>query len=402
MRRNWLFYLLMVAMVAAGAYVMGERLLYVALAVLAGMPVASYIMTFILLRVLTVSQRAPEAVVKGNVGMITLRLSNVSPAFFGYISCQFYTDDFAVETEEGVTVWLQDAAATETVGATHEIPFTVKYRGFFNIGLKTIHATDILGLFRLSRRTNKKVPLVALPRVVALGHFPLATHLLTQAHSRFDIKDEDYATISDIRPYLPTDSIKRVHWKLTAKRSEWLVKNFQSNALNKVTMVFDTLQLPLRYKEQIILEDRMIEMSMAIARHCLYQGMPVEFLTGDGHRAECHNPASFEAIYHMGSQLAFTETPALTPLSMLTHSLNDASGYLNMMIFTTRLDSELYERIANGMNNGHYIAVLYFPPIIKDPATESVYRLLNDSGAPVFRIDETTLAEDTTQEDAHV
>jgi uncharacterized protein (DUF58 family) len=401
MKRNRALYLVFLLFLAVVTYMEGERLLYVALAVLAAMPVLSYAVTFFLLRFLQVTQHAPPSVVKNQPNEIKIWMHRVSPTFFYNITCKFYTDDFAVDIREGVTMWLGGGDSNVKASATQDIPFTVKYRGMFNIGLESIQVSDLMGMFRLKRRIRRKLSLTSYPRIVELSSFPLATHLLTQAHSRFDIRDEDYATISDIRPYLPTDSIKRVHWKLTAKRNEWLVKNFQSNALNKVTMVFDTLRLNLRYREQLILEDRMMEMAMGLARFCLAHGMPVEFMTGEGHSVESHNVASFETIYHVGSDLAFNKSPAFSPAAMLSHFLNDASGYLNMMVFTTRLDSDFYERLINGKNNGHYIAVLYFSTIIRDGESEEIYAMLSEGGAPVYRIDDNSLTE-IKEETTHV
>jgi hypothetical protein len=102
----------------------------------------------------------------------------------------------------------------------------------------------------------------------------------------------------------------------------------------------------------------------------------------------------FESIYRIGSKLSFTETPSLNPQSMLTHCLNEASGYLNAVIMTPRLDAALYERILNGMNNGHYIAVLYFSAPIKDADSENIYTLLSEGGAPCFRITEESLVHE--------
>jgi uncharacterized protein (DUF58 family) len=377
------------AVLLVSAWIYGERLLYIALIVFSAMPVVSFITAFVLLRVLMVSQTIPDTVVKNDTGVITLRFRNPAPVFFGNIQCVFHTDDFAVETEEGTTLWLK---TLET--ATQEIPFRVKYRGIFQVGIKSVQAVDMMGLFRLKRRFYKKTEIHVLPRIVDMSGFPLAMNVLTEAHSRYDIKDEDYATISDIRPYLPTDSIKRVHWKLTAKRNEWLVKNFQSNVLNKVTVIFDSLRLHLRYKEQIILEDRIIETAMGLARFCLRKGMPVNFMTGEGHTVSCQNAAMFETVYTIGSHLIFKEKPPYNPQSMLTQCLNDAAGYVNALILTPRLDGSLYERIVNGMNNGHYIAVLYFPTTIKDPDSEEIFQLLSEGGAPCFRVTEESLVDE--------
>ncbi|MCL2500844.1 MAG: DUF58 domain-containing protein [Defluviitaleaceae bacterium] len=386
MARGRILYAALLLLILALAWIYGERLLYFALIVFAAMPVASLLITFIMLRTLVISQIIPKAAVKDDTGFITLLLFNPTPLPFGNMGCVLHSDGFAVETEREVSFWL---APFQTV--RREVPFTAKYRGMYKVGLDAVYAVDLMGLFRLRRGLDKKTDITILPRIVDISGFPLAMTLLTQAHSRFDIKDEDYATISDIRPYIPTDSIKRVHWKLTAKRNEWLVKNFQSNALNKVTLILDSVQLPLRCAERIVLEDRIIELSMGLARYCLRKGMPVDFMVGEGHTLSCQNPSMFDPIYRIGSELAFTEYPHFNPQSMLTHYLNEASGYLNAVIMTPRLDATLYERIANAVNSGHYIAVLYFTAPIRDEDSETVYGLLSDSGMPCFRITEESL-----------
>jgi len=219
-----------------------------------------------------------------------------------------------------------------------------------------------------------------------MSKFPIASNLLTQAQSSFDIRDEDYATVSDIRPYLPTDSIKRVHWKLTAKRNEWLVKNFQSNALHQVTLILDTKRMDDNYKDQIITEDRMVEMFIGLTDFCLKRGMPVEYTAGEGHKVIARNHGDFEAVYQTIGRLRFEEAPTLSPYSILSQGLNDAAGNVNAIILTQRLDATLYERIVSAQHNGHYVAVIYFAPHSPDKETEMIYELLEEGTGDCFRI----------------
>ena len=391
MRRNRLLYLLMLALTAGAAYVYGERLLYVALAVLLIMPVASLLLTFVLLYVLRVTQTLPDTIVKSERAFIKLHLHNVSPAFFGNIACNFHTDDFAVEMEEALTIWLRTKHEMQQFddryrGVKLEIPFSVKYRGLFAVGLKSIRATDLMGLFRLTRRVNRKQEILALPRVIALNELPLAAHLLTQAQSRFDIKDEDYATISDIRPYVPTDSVKRVHWKLTAKRNEWMVKLFQSNALNTVTIIMDSARRNISEGERYSLEDQIVENTIGLLRFCLTKNMPVELRVTNGAKAHAGNLADFDTAYHMLAELEFEDKTLLNPLAVLTQLLTDAGGNVNIVIFTANITIRLYTQLANAVSKGHYAAVVYFATEKPSPECERIFRLMDEGGFPVFRM----------------
>ena len=386
---NWLLYGGVLMAVAITAWLNGERLLYVALVTLAALPLVSLVLTSFMLRCLKVVQQAPNHIVKNESGQFAIHLHNPTPMPFGNVKCVFYSDHFAVEAPVDLALMLAPMQTT-----LYEVPFTVRYRGVYQVGLQAVQAMDTMGLFRLRRQFRKKVSLVVLPRVVEMTNFPLAMNLMTEANSRFDMRDEDYTTVSDVRPYLPSDSIKRVHWKLTAKRNEWLVKNFQSNALSKVTVILDNLKLDLRYREQIVIEDRMVEMALGLARFCLRRGMPVDLRVGEGTSVRCQQPAEFETIYHVACRMTFDSAPPFSPLTMLIQSLNEATGYINAVIMTSRLDAALYERIISGMNNGNYIAVLYFYSRAATEESEQVYRLLCENGMPCFIITDDSVVEE--------
>ena len=380
---NRLLYTVVLLTVAIYAWFSGERVLYVGTVVLLLMPVLSYVVTFIMLRGLRVKQSVPRSIVKNEEGVFKVRLHNVTPMPFGHVECVFFGDEHAIVTEEIQAFGLRPFKPTVL-----ESSFYARYRGQYALGLKMVRVTDIAGLFQLKRVFNKQVIMTVFPLVVDFDSFPLAMNLLTQAHSRFDIRDEDYATISDIRPYLPTDSIKRVHWKLTAKRNEWLVKIFQANALNQVSVILDSLSLTIPVRERYALEDNMVEASISLARFCLDRGMPVDFLVTDGSEIKTRAAQEFESIYHTSARLKFEPSPKLNPLAILTHVLNDATGYINATIFTVRLDKELFERILSAVGNGHYIAVVYFATFEPDLVSERTYRLLKDGNVPCFRVTE--------------
>ena len=374
-------YLVILILVGGGAWLYGERMMYVALAVLLALPVISYLLAAVGIMNLRINQDLPTSILKEEYGQVVIEIENPIRIPFGNIKCQFYGDGYAV---------VMDDSLTTPVGTfkpiKHVIPFQVNFRGEYEMGLKSIQIMDLTGLFKLTRHTRKRVEIVALPRVAEMKNFPLANNLLTQAQSRFDKRDEDYSTISDIRQYLPTDSIKRVHWKLTAKRNEWLVKNFQSNALHQVELILDSKRLDLDYKELIALEDRMVELSLGLARFCLRRGMPVEYIVGEGHTTNGMTPADFDAIYNTAGQMHFEISPNLSPNSILSQLLNDANGYVNAIILTARLDAPLYERIVNAQNNGHYVAVLYFTPSQPDKDSEKIFRLLTEGNGNVYRV----------------
>ena len=380
-RRNKILYLIIVLSIFIAAWILGERIMYLALFVTITLPILSYIISLILIRRLIIKQSIPTLVVKENPARLTVNIINHTIVPFGQVDCTFFTDNFAIKLPDSETY---DVLPSRSV--REEVEFTILYRGQYKIGIKEIIATDITGLFTIKRKLKDAVDITVMPRIVEMSHLPLAVNIMTESNSRYDIKDEDYATISDIRQYLQGDSIKRVHWKLTAKRNEWLVKIFQSNALNKVNFIFDNKKLDIRYRESVMLEDRMIETAIGMGRFCLMKAMPVDFFTGSGDKASSRGVGEFMTVYDILGNLVYNENPRLSPWSILGQLLNEASGYINVIIFTARLDEILYERLMTATANGHYIAVIYFNTLFPDEESEKIYRLLNLGSVSCWRI----------------
>ncbi|MCL2198600.1 MAG: DUF58 domain-containing protein [Defluviitaleaceae bacterium] len=361
--------------VVAGAYFSGERIMFVSAFVLVVLPMVSYAAMYFLLRGLRVSVVQPASVMKGAEATLLINVHNTTFVPLSGVDVTITRDEDAIIVSDFKAVDISPFG-TDAL----EIPFEITYRGHYDFGLNDVFLMDFTGLFRLRRRFSGDKTITALPQVTDISHFPLTMNLMTQASSRYDIRDEDYSTISDIRQYLPTDSIKRVHWKLTAKRNEWLVKNFSSNALNLVSIILDSTRLNLDPREAYALEDALVENAISIAKFCINKNMPVDFLTA-GQKVAAKSPADFDVIYQNAARLQFSSTDCH---STLAHELNEATGFVNAVIITTNLTAPLYEKIISGTNNGHYIAVMYFQQPIPSEESEKIYEALASGNMPCF------------------
>ena len=370
-------------LIGTGIYtwLIGERILYIAFLVLFFMPIVSLVITYINLKELKISQRLPDKILKNEEGILTIYLQNNAIIPFHDIDAEIVGKRHVVDINE-----YHSSSVDARKSVILKIPFEAFFRGKYEIGLSFIKVSDITGLFRLKIKQKKLVVLHVLPQIKNITSFPIRMNLLSQAQSQFDMKDEDYSTVSDIRQYVPTDSIKRVHWKLTAKRNEWLVKVFESNALNQVVVIFDSLRLDLWEEECYALEDRMIHDAISISRFCLAKGMPVDLCATNGLTTRARSLPEFNVLYEAFSDLEFEDKTVLDCTNILTHVINESTGYVNAIIFTPLLVPSVFERIKNAVNNGHYVAVIYFESAEVNQESEKIYNLLVESGIPCFRV----------------
>ena len=379
--RNRIIWLLILVSSFVYAWITGERILFVAAAVMFSLPIASVILSRYFLARVKLSQTVPRSVLKNDTSELTVRFHNHSIMPFGNVEVVFFGDENALNMPTNDNLFVKPLRTTE-----YKLPFTALYRGHFILGIKAVEVLDITGLFRLKKNFGKFVEVTSLPLIKDLKSFPLNMNTHTQAQARHDLRDEDYATISDIRDYMPTDSIKRVHWKLTAKKGEWLVKIFQSNAQSRVSVILDSLRLDVHPKEMYSLEDHIVETTVAIVKYSLMSGMPVDFFATESFKSSARAMGEFATIYNATGSLKFDRSPPLSSLSILTHLLNEASGYVNAIIICSTLSHDLSERILNATNNGHNITVLYFSTIKSNDESDRIFALLSDSGVMMFNI----------------
>ncbi len=390
---NRLLYFCVLAFFFASAWAYGGAMLYLSLYTLILLPVFSYIVTFFALRGLKVTQRTEnDRLIKDEPSRYEIGIHNKTPLVFNGIEFQFIDDHFAVEANREWKMFYARPFIKETL----TVDFRVRYRGRYGLGLQTLRVNDMLGIFTLRKKLNETIDILVWPKLPDIPHFPLMSNILSQSDSNFEIREEDYAVVTDVRKYEPTDPLKRVHWKLTAKRNEWMVKNFQTNALNRITIMTDTFKPCDEYEESLILEDKIIETAMAVMNYCLRHGMPVEWQVRTDVKREAHSQENFDAVFRMAAELTFDGTPETSSvLPMLNKGINETAGYINAVLFTVKPNLALHERIISAQRMGHNFSVLYFKP--EDSSSdeaEYAFERLKESGIPSYIVTpETDLAD---------
>ncbi len=123
------------------------------------------------------------------------------------------------------------------------LPIHAAHVGVFSVGLHSCTVEDLLGLVR------KKVPfqktsyeLLVLPRTFDIEPLKLApgdpgSELMARA-------TEDLSAPSDVRNYQPGDAMKKIHWKLSLRKRELMVRKFDEPILQDVLILMDCSRPP--------------------------------------------------------------------------------------------------------------------------------------------------------------
>lgn len=102
-------------------------------------------------------------------------------------------------------------------------------RGSYDIGVKYLYISDLFGLFRTEMKLELHRTVVVYPRniVMSADTNRSDTDLPTSVTRKSSSPEQ--AEPADIRDYVPGDSMKNIHWKLSSKSEELQVKNYASN-----------------------------------------------------------------------------------------------------------------------------------------------------------------------------
>ena len=112
-------------------------------------------------------------------------------------------------------------------------------RGVFTLGPWELHTSDPLGLFHITIRYPESRTLLVYPRVARLPEFPLP-HGRTGGRAA---RPRPLPLLADqaagARLWQPGDSLRLVHWKLTAHTHQLMVRQFEQEPAGDVWLLLD-------------------------------------------------------------------------------------------------------------------------------------------------------------------
>ncbi len=126
---------------------------------------------------------------------------------------------------------------------TLRLPVHAAHVGVFSSGIRSCTAEDLLGIFRRRIETPDALyEFTILPTTFATDPAVMApgdpgSEIMARA-------TEDLNAPSDIRSYQPGDAMKKIHWKLSLRKGELMVRKFDEPALQDVLILTDCSRPP--------------------------------------------------------------------------------------------------------------------------------------------------------------
>ncbi len=113
-----------------------------------------------------------------------------------------------------------------------------RYRGSYNAQIRRIAVYDPLRIIRLSKRAGSTMNLIFLPRRIMLGSINADGENDTSV-TPIPMRRGDKDDFSHVRAYLLGDIMQLVHWKLTAKQDELMIKQYDETTDSRAMILCD-------------------------------------------------------------------------------------------------------------------------------------------------------------------
>ncbi len=185
----------------------------------------------------------PDTCVVGQNVELVFWLTKKNGNFIGKVefSLQFENVLYDEEEEKKIRIFPDAQKKTEYV-----LPLDTQQCGKVKIRANGIYVYDILGLFRWKKEWHLENSILIFPK-------PIFLHvLLTQRPKAIEtgeiydeqIRGEDVSETFDLREYQKGDSIRTVHWKLSGKTDDLLVREFSRPANYNTILLFEFHRRP--------------------------------------------------------------------------------------------------------------------------------------------------------------
>lgn len=356
MRANRLRYFLFLLASLIFAYFYGGRVPYTLLYVIMILPVISLLHVYLVyLRFKVVQELDRNLVRKGDTVDYRFSLANEDFMLYPYIRVIFYDGKVVFGGWKGEE-WF---SLPPRKGIQYHHQLYCKYRGVFQTGIQLVEMTDFLGLLKLSYRPSEPMRITVYPKIIHLQKFKMKRNDIAEAEWTLHDTREDASSLTGTRKYQWGDSPRRVHWKLSAKMNELMVKKYQSTSEYSATVFLDVRKADSPCEESIALEDKLIEGTVAILHYCLTNRIPVDLVTCNEGLVvrEVLELKDFNRIYEHLSTIAFLGETDIG--DVLDIHLRDQGARNDIIILTARLGPKLYEQLYKVRLWGYEVSLVH-------------------------------------------
>lgn len=282
--------------------------------------------------------------------------------------------------DAGVQEMVVDAASGQDVSL--ELPFHAAHVGVSRPGVNAVTVTDLFGICSkriVPRREGGSLTVLPVPfevgeQVYAAGE--AGSESMARA-------SEDLTSPADVRAYQNGDAMKKIHWKLSARKQELLVRRYEAPVMPDALVLLDCAAPPEQVSDTAAADvrDALLETAASImaenartdhpARLPLLGRHPIELDKGMG------MPAILETLAHVDFS---ADEPFERVLRLEMRRMRKVGS---TVVISARLNSRMVDAMASMRRMGPYVRLYLVTFTPEDEALLPMISRLQNAGVEV-------------------
>lgn len=154
-------------------------------------------------------------------------------------------------------------------------------RGIYTLNQTELLIKDIFDLFTFKKTIQAPVALKIYPRNLALENLSIESGIQLGDLIVDDPLFQDYTAINALREYSEGDSVKKIHWRASAKHEKLIVKDFEFRGDTEVLLILNASEKDYRKDSHRLIEDRVVETAVSITDFCLRKQLSIRYVYRD-------------------------------------------------------------------------------------------------------------------------
>lgn len=379
MKLRYLVCLLLTALCITAATVMQNVFGRMPLCLLISTALVSLVYAFLVYRSFSFLESSTEKIcTREKVFDYRFTLANDTALFIPHIRVDFF---------DGCKIIRKDLAAKPHQSRTVEMEFQFRHIGVYDIGFLSAKVYGLVGILSLPYH-NYCHQMVVIPRIGDMERtFSLEKDEQPKQSLPSCLKSGSTDNLDGVRPYVPGDSQKRIHWKLTAHTGNYMSR-MDENPESYAVDIFLDLSRPETdgEEEALCVLDRLVESALAASNCSLRQGGTVRLLFHREGRMVEESVTDFGMLSRTAVKFAQCGYCAAVSAEELLGGDRGRRRSRNLIVCTPNLNYDLACYLAELKNSRQNPVLLYVETAGKASGGQKMIEYLENKGIDVRKI----------------
>lgn len=198
------------------------------------------------------------------------------------------------------------------------LTFHAAHVGVTRPGVKRVVISDLLGLFTVEKTPRMQGgELIVLPLPFDVGELTYAAgDSGTESMAR---ASEDITSPAEVRTYQQGDAMKKIHWKLSMRKQELMVRRFEAPVMPDALILLDCSRPPRMADEnaQLDLRDALLETAASVMHQNIQTDHPAKLPIHGDHPIELDKGMGIQVVLEALARVDFSAPDKFDRMLML-------------------------------------------------------------------------------------